>query len=61
MSKAVDIFNTWSAGRLQLIVGLCEKIGVTDVFNKYLEKEMGRPSDMPAGVEAEIMIAGICV
>ncbi|MDO9565421.1 MAG: IS1634 family transposase, partial [Candidatus Desulfaltia sp.] len=47
--------------RLQLIVGLCEKIGVTDVFNKYLEKEMGRPSDMPAGVEAEIMIAGICV
>ncbi len=50
-----------SNGRLQLIVGLCEKIGVKNVFNRYLEKGTGRPSDIPAGIEAEIMLAGICI
>lgn len=59
--KDVDMFNTWSAGRLQLIVGLCEKMGIKDIFNTHLEKELGRPSDIPAGIEAEVMIAGICV
>jgi len=59
--ESIEMFNGWSDGKLQLIVGLCEKMGVKDVFNKHLEKETGRPSDIPAGIEAEIMIAGICV
>lgn len=50
-----------SEGRLQLMVGLCEKMGVKDIFNKRLGKELGRPSDMPPGIEAEVMIAGICI
>jgi len=57
----VNSVDVYSNGRLQLIAGLCEKIGVKDIFNKYLEKAKGRPSDIPAGIEAEIMIAGICV
>jgi len=56
----VNNVNINSDGRLQLIVGLCEKIGVKDIFNKHLEKDMERPSDIPAGIEAEIMIAGVC-
>ncbi len=50
-----------SEGRLQLIVGLCEKMGVKDIFNKHLQKKTGRPSDIPPGIEAEVMIAGICI
>ncbi|MDO9533741.1 MAG: IS1634 family transposase [Bacillota bacterium] len=57
----IDSVDVYSHGRLQLIVGLCEKMGVKDVFNRYLENKMGRPPDIPAGIEAEIMIAGICV
>jgi len=61
MSKKVDIndVDAWSDGKLQLAVGLCEKIGLTDLFNKQLESELGRPSDIPAGIEATIMIASI--
>jgi len=58
--ESIEMFNGWSEGRLQLIVGLCEKMGVKDIFNKHLEKEMWRPLDIPAGIEAEIMLAGIC-
>jgi hypothetical protein len=58
--ETIEALNGWSEGRLQLIVGLCEKVGVKEIFNKHLEKEMGRPSDIPAGIEAEIMIVGIC-
>ena len=57
----VNSVDVYSDGRLQLIVGLCEKMGVKDIFNRHLEKEVGRPSDIPAGVEAEVMIAGICI
>jgi len=49
--------NAWSDGKLQLSVGLCEKIGIIDLFNNHLESEFGRPSDIPAGIEAAIMIA----
>ncbi|MDO9534106.1 MAG: DUF4277 domain-containing protein [Bacillota bacterium] len=57
----IDSVDVYCAGRLQLIVELCEKMGIKDIFNKHLEKKAGRPSDIPAGVEAEIMMAGICV
>jgi transposase len=61
MGKKVDInnVNVWSDGKLQLAVGLCEKIGIIDLFNKHLENSLGRPSDIPAGTEAAIMIASI--
>ena len=61
MSEKVDIndVNVWSDGKLQLAVGLCEKIGIIDRFNKHLESDFGRPSDIPAGIEAAIMIASI--
>lgn len=57
----IETLNVWSEGRLQLIVGLCEKMGVTEIFNKHLQKKTGRPSDIPPGIEAEVMIAGICI
>ncbi len=63
MPKKVDINDVelYSAGRLQLIAGLCEKMGVTEIFNKELAKHTGRPPDIPPGIEAAILIAGICV
>ncbi len=63
MPKKVDLYDVelYSAGRLQLIAGLCEKMGVTEIFNKELAKQTGRPPDIPPGIEAAILIAGICV
>ncbi len=61
MSSIINSVETYSHGRLQLIVGLCEKIGVKAVFDKYLTKSTGRPPSIPPGIEALILIAGICV
>jgi len=55
----IDEINVFSDGKLQLAVGLCEKIGITDLFNRHLEKNEGRPADIPPGIEAAIMIASI--
>jgi len=55
----IDEVNVYSDGKLQLAVGLCEKIGIIDLFNKHLIKDQGRPADIPPGIEAAIMIASI--
>jgi len=52
--------NVWSDGKLQLAVNLCEKIGIRQLFDNHLQKSTGRPSDIPPGIEAEIMIASMC-
>ena len=57
--NSIDDINVWSDGKLQLAVGLCEKIGIIDLFDKHLESDSGRPSDISSGTEAAIMIASI--
>lgn len=57
--KGTDIETYWH-GKMNFTVGLCESMGVPDIFNKYLESECGRPSDIPYGVLAEMLIVNIC-
>ncbi|MBZ9686000.1 DUF4277 domain-containing protein [Clostridium estertheticum] len=45
---------------MNFTVGLCESMGVPDIFNKYLDSECGRTSDIPYGVLAEMLIVNIC-
>ena len=36
---------------MNFIVGLCEQMGLSAVFNKNLEKSLGRKTDIPYGIE----------
>lgn len=49
--------RTYTDGRFHLFVGLCEKIGLPQVFNKHMGKATGRPMDIPPGIEAMILMA----
>jgi Transposase len=49
--------RTYTDGRFQLFVGLCEKIGLPQIINKHMEKATGRPMDIPPGIEAMILMA----
>lgn len=58
-SESIDLNNvrTYTDGRLQLFVGLCEKIGLPQIINKHMQRSTGRPMDIPPGVEAMILMA----
>lgn len=47
-------------GKMNFIVGLCEQLRLPEVFNLNLEKHLGRKTDIPYGVMAEMMIVNIC-
>ncbi len=60
--NGVDINNIemYSHGKMNFMVGLCEKLGLPEIFNSNLEKHLGRKSDIPYGIMAEMMIVNIC-
>lgn len=47
-------------GKMNFMVGLCEQLKLPEVFNLNLEKSLGRKTDIPYGVMAEMMIVNIC-
>jgi transposase len=57
--KGTDIETYWH-GKMNLMVGLCESMGVPDIFNKCLDSDCGRTPDIPYGVLAEMLIVNIC-
>lgn len=65
MSKTVDLdsVNTYKEGKLQLMVGLFEKCGIREIFDRRMSKNntVGRKPFMSPGMEAMVMLAGICV
>jgi len=52
--------ETYFDEKMNLMVGLCEQMGLPAVFNKNLEKSLGRKTDIPYGIMAEMMIVNIC-
>lgn len=67
VSKLMDINNLLLAnmemyyhGKMNFIVGLCEQLRLPKVFNLNLEKSLGRKTDIPYGIMAEMMIVNIC-
>lgn len=58
-SETIDLntVRTYTDGRLQLFVGLCEKIGLPQIINKHMQKATGRPMDISPGIEAMILMA----
>ncbi|HEY5588072.1 MAG TPA: IS1634 family transposase [Candidatus Paceibacterota bacterium] len=47
-------------GKMNFMVGLCEQLKLPEVFNLNLEKSLGRKTDIPYGIMAEMMIVNIC-
>jgi len=57
--KIIDSMKMNIDGKLNLIVGVCQKIGLAEIFNKHVTKDLGRKPDIPYGIIAEMMITNI--
>lgn len=56
----INSIEMFSHGKMNFMVGLCEKLRLPEVFNKNLEKALGRKTDIPYGIMAEMMLVNIC-
>jgi len=54
---SLDKIRTYTDGRMQFMVGLCEKVGLPQIFDEHMMKETGRPREITPGVEAMLMIS----
>lgn len=59
-SVEINNIEIYSHGKMNFMVGLCEKLGLPEVFNSNLEKHLGRKPDIPYGIMAEMMLVNIC-
>lgn len=57
---SLENVEMYSHGRMNFMVGLCERLNLPEIFNSNLEKVLGRKSDIPYGILAEMMIVNIC-
>ena len=55
-----NLVDTYVVGKEGFIVGLCEALGLPETFNQALESVNGRPTDIPYGVDAMIMMVNMC-
>jgi transposase len=55
----VTDIETYSDGKMNLIVGICEKIMLPEIINKNLEKLDGRNPEIPYGILAEMMMVNL--
>jgi transposase len=55
-----ELIETFDYGTLYFIATLCRKMGVDKMFDKHMNFEKGRNSDLPRGLEAIMMIANLC-
>lgn len=53
----LDQIRTYTDGRSHLFVSLCEKVGLPQMMNKHMQKTIGRPMDIPPGIEAMLLMA----
>ena len=54
------IVDTYKVGKEGFIVGLCEALGLPETINQALESVNGRPTGIPYGVDAMIMMVNMC-
>ena len=54
------LVDTYVVGQEGFIAGLCEALGLPETFNQALESINGRPTDIPYGIDAMIMMVNMC-
>jgi transposase len=57
---SLDNIEMYSHGRMNFMVGLCERLSLPEIFNANLENVLGRKTDIPYGIMAEMMLVNIC-
>jgi len=57
--KGIETETYWHV-KINLIVCICKSMGLPDVFNKNLNLDCGRKTDILYGVLVEMLIANIC-
>jgi len=45
---------------MNFMVSLCEKLRLPEVFNINLDKPLGKKTDIPYGIMAEMLLVNIC-
>ena len=55
-----SIVETYTVGKEGFIVALCEALGVPEIINQSLGATNGRPTDIPYGVDAMLMMVNMC-
>lgn len=55
-----NLVDTYIVGKEGFIVGLCEALGLPETFNQALGSVNGRPTDIPYGVVAMIIMVNMC-
>ncbi len=60
MDDVLRNVETYSHGKLNFMVGLCESINLPNVIDKHLEQHQGRPAEIPYSVLAEMMLVNMC-
>ncbi len=53
-------FRSYTDGKISFMTGMFEKLNLPTIFNKHLERHVGRPPEIPYGVLAEMMLVNIC-
>jgi len=56
----INSVEMYSHGKMNFMVGLCEKLSLPEIFNANLEKPLGRKTDIPYGIMAEMLLVNIC-
>ena len=59
MDIRFDQIKSYINGKAWLITGLCEQIGVNDVFNQLLTQPTGRAPEITYGTLAQMMLVNI--
>lgn len=59
MNIQFDQIKSYSNGKAGLITGLCEQIGVNDVFDQCLTQPAGRPPEISYGTIAQMMLVNL--
>ena len=52
--------EAYSHGKVTLVAGMCKKLNIINIFDKYLTKQNGRTPDISYGIIAQMMLANLC-
>ncbi|WP_160357904.1 IS1634 family transposase, partial [Clostridium chromiireducens] len=52
--------EAYSHGKATLVAGMCKKLNIINIFDKYLTKQNGRKPDISYGIIAQMMLANLC-
>lgn len=59
MNIGFDQIKSYTDGKAGLIIGICEQVGLNEVFDRHLTQLTGRPPEISYGVLAQMMLVNM--